>query len=86
MNENQQNEKEKNTSGGLLLSFIAGGIIGAAVALLYAPKTGKELRKNIKNKSGKLKVNAEDFINEAKQKVGDIINDGIKKSQRSKSK
>ena len=29
---------------GLIVGFIAGSIVGAAIALLYAPKAGKELR------------------------------------------
>jgi len=43
--------KEKNLSKGLLIGFLAGGAIGAIIALLYAPKSGKELRKDIKDKA-----------------------------------
>ena len=35
-------------SKGLLFGFLAGGVIGAVLALLYAPKSGKELRKDIR--------------------------------------
>ncbi len=31
-----------------VLGFLAGAIVGAAAALLYAPSSGDELRKNIK--------------------------------------
>jgi gas vesicle protein len=30
--------------GGLLVAFVAGAIVGAAVALLYAPASGEETR------------------------------------------
>ena len=33
----------------LLVPFLVGGVIGAGVALLLAPKSGKELRKDIKD-------------------------------------
>jgi gas vesicle protein len=37
--------------GGRLSWFLAGAIVGAAVALLYAPKAGKETRKLISKKT-----------------------------------
>ncbi len=43
--------QENNFGKGLMLGFLAGGAIGAAFALLYAPKSGKELREEIKSKS-----------------------------------
>jgi len=36
-------------AGAVLLSFFVGGIIGAGVALLTAPKTGQETRKMIRD-------------------------------------
>ena len=33
---------------GLMMGFLAGGIVGAVVALLYAPKAGRELRNDIR--------------------------------------
>jgi gas vesicle protein len=32
----------------ILVPFLAGGLVGAGVALLLAPKSGRELRKDIK--------------------------------------
>lgn len=34
---------------GILISFAVGGLVGAGAALMLAPKSGKELRKDIKN-------------------------------------
>ena len=36
---------------GLFIGLLTGSAIGAIVALLYAPKSGKELRKDIKIKT-----------------------------------
>lgn len=33
----------------LLTPFLVGGVVGAGIALLLAPKSGKELRKDIKH-------------------------------------
>ena len=34
-----------------VISFIIGAVFGAAVALLYAPQSGEELRANIRNEA-----------------------------------
>ena len=34
---------------GLLVPFLVGGFVGAGIALLLAPKSGRELRKDIKD-------------------------------------
>jgi gas vesicle protein len=38
--------------GGKLGWFVAGAVLGGAVALLYAPKSGKETREFINKKTG----------------------------------
>lgn len=39
-----------------IIGVLAGGIIGAAASILLAPKSGKELRKDILNKSAEATV------------------------------
>ena len=34
-----------------VISFIIGGVFGAAIALLFAPQSGEELRANIRNEA-----------------------------------
>src|SRR4030042_813798 len=67
---------------GLLLGFLAGGVIGAVVALLYAPKSGRELRKDIKMKTDEYIEDAEKYINDAREKAKHVINEGKKKSEK----
>jgi gas vesicle protein len=38
-------------NGGSLVWFIAGAAVGASIALLYAPQSGKETRRYIKKKT-----------------------------------
>ncbi len=45
-------EIEKKT-GSIMVPFLLGGLVGAGVALLLAPKSGKELRKDIKDVASK---------------------------------
>jgi gas vesicle protein len=66
--------------GKTLLSVLIGGAIGSALAFLFAPKKGEDIRKNIKN-------NFDDIVNQTKEKGRrlfnqsmDIVDDIIKES------
>ena len=74
-------QDDNGMTKGLLIGLLAGGIIGAVVALLYAPKPGKELRADIKNKAGELIDDAEEYVSVAKNKAVDIINEGKRRSE-----
>jgi len=67
---------------GLLIGLLTGGAIGAMLALLYAPKSGREFREEIKRKSGEALEGADQYLEVAKSKAVDIINEGKKKSER----
>ena len=51
-------ERETSITRSILISFAAGSLVGVGAALLLAPKSGKELRKDIKN----LAVEARDKV------------------------
>ncbi len=72
--------QEESTAKGFMIGLLTGGLIGAAIALLYAPKSGRELRADIKNKAGEIADDAEQYLTAAKHKAVDIINEGKKKS------
>lgn len=61
-----RHEHASGGTGKLLFGLIAGGTIGAALALLYAPEKGTRLRARISRKSGEL-------LDEAKGKVGEAV-------------
>ena len=54
------------SAGKVVCSFFIGGLIGAGVALLTAPKTGEETRRMIKELAEDVKEKAEDYIDQAK--------------------
>lgn len=50
--ESSKNRQEGNrNSGNAFLSAVLGGMLGAAAALLLAPKSGKEIRSKLKNQA-----------------------------------
>lgn len=63
-------------SGSMLLSFLLGGVVGAGLALLLAPQSGRETRQKIKEFADDVKDKTTSYIEEAKHKVTDIVDDG----------
>jgi gas vesicle protein len=64
------------SAGTVLLSFFMGGIIGAGVALLVAPRTGEETRKMIKDMAEEAKEKAESYYEQAKEKASSYVEKG----------
>jgi gas vesicle protein len=68
--------------------FAAGALIGAAVgavaALLYAPKSGKETRDDLKKKAKDMKDQAQVEADKAMKKANDVKDDVAAKADRLK--
>jgi len=60
---------ESNRIAGYLAAFAIGALIGTGVALLYAPRSGKETRELLAKKSRELKGKASDVLDDAKDFV-----------------
>jgi gas vesicle protein len=74
--------KENGFGKGLLMGFLAGGAVGAIIALLYAPKSGRELRNDIRTKTDEYLDEAERYLEEARDKAKMMINEGKRKSEK----
>ena len=64
-----------NGSGGIFLAFLAGGLVGAGLALLYAPVSGKEARERITGLAEDYRKKAEGYSGDLKQKVESFIDE-----------
>lgn len=79
MDENEErHEEETSRNIGLLVAgFALGAITGAIIGLLFAPKAGRELRKDIKEKSseyfGLAKEKVKEGLEVSKEKVGEAF-------------
>jgi gas vesicle protein len=65
---------------GLAIGAIAGGAAGALLALLYAPKSGKELRADLKDKADDFMGSAEEYLAKAKENAGQMVSDAKRRS------
>jgi gas vesicle protein len=73
-------EDSNGMTKGLLIGFLAGGVVGVLAALLYAPKSGKELRADIKRKASDIAESATDYMHGARAKTIDMVNEGKERS------
>ena len=74
-------EDNNGSAKSVLVGFLAGTVVGAIIALLYAPKSGKELRSEIKQKANDFKDDAGEYLKAARSKAVEIINDGKRRSE-----
>jgi gas vesicle protein len=61
--------KESSSSGAVIVAFALGAVAGAAVALLYAPSTGEEMRKRLAQRARE----GRDCVEQALRESGDAL-------------
>lgn len=62
---------DNSNVGGMLAAFSIGALAGAAVALLYAPRSGRETRDLLAQRACDLKDKAQDVITETKEMINE---------------
>lgn len=73
------------SAGSMILSFLLGGIVGAAAALLLAPQSGRETRLRIREFAGDVKDKAADYVEDVKEKVTSSVEKGKEYFEEKKS-
>jgi gas vesicle protein len=74
--------EERNSSAkSFMLGVITGGVVGGLIALLYAPKSGKRLRRDIMEKKDDIMDDVEHYIASTKDKAARLVTDGKKKAE-----
>src|SRR6266404_3153381 len=74
-------EEKSGLAKGLFIGFLAGSVIGAIAALLYAPKSGRELRTDIKRKAADIAEDATQYVKAARAKTFEVMNEGKTRSE-----
>jgi gas vesicle protein len=61
--------EEDNQGAAILVSFLVGGIVGAGLALLFAPQTGRKTRKQIVDLADDVRDYTTDYAKKLKSKI-----------------
>jgi len=70
-------DEEKGISAGtVLVSFVAGAALGAGLALLYAPKSGREMRESVADLTEDALDKIKEYAKEAQDKIKSALEDG----------
>jgi gas vesicle protein len=69
-------EEKGICAGTVLVSFVAGAAIGAGLALLYAPKSGTEMRETIADFAEDAVDKIKEYTKEAQDKIKTAIDEG----------
>lgn len=65
-------DRDKKIAAAALL-ILAGGIVGAGVALLFAPQTGQRTRKDILRYAKKSKIRAGEAVDDLSGNISDLV-------------
>jgi gas vesicle protein len=76
---------EGRGSGTVLLAFLLGGVVGAGVALIFAPQSGIETRKKLKDMADDVKDKTSGYIDETKDKMSSFVEQGKENIEGKKS-
>ena len=62
--------------GNIVVAFLAGAAIGGAIALLTAPRSGKETRAKIRDGADDLREKLQQIVAEAEGKIRQTVEEG----------
>jgi len=76
-----ERRREMRDNGGhstsaIFLSFLFGGLIGAGFGILLAPKSGREMRRQIRDLADETREKAYEYVDQAKDTVNSTVEKG----------
>src|SRR3954454_10469048 len=77
-------EREEG-GGSFLMGLLAGTVLGAGLGMLFAPKAGSELRSQLTDSANKLRSASEGPLQQAGEKVSQIVDRGRDAYDRARS-
>ncbi len=80
-----KNSSDETASGSKIMPFLAGvtlgAVVGAAIALLYAPAEGQELRRGAKEKFDDVTDGVGEILKKAKRSAEKMLRDGVEEAE-----
>jgi len=68
--------EEESGGGGFILGLLCGTALGAAIGLMFAPKTGSEIRQTLYDSTGDIRRKAYDAYGQATEQVNTAVEKG----------
>lgn len=67
---------EKSQVGNVLVAFLAGAAIGGGIALLTAPRSGRETREQLRGLAGETSERIRKIAEEAEERIANVLQEG----------
>jgi gas vesicle protein len=67
---------EKSQVGNVLVAFLAGAAIGGGIALLTAPRSGRETREQLRGLAGETSDRIRKIAEEAEERIANVLQEG----------
>lgn len=77
--------EREDGGGSFLMGLLAGTVLGAGLGMLFAPKTGSELRSQLSEQTGRLRSTANDAYSQASEKVSQMVDRGREAYERART-
>jgi gas vesicle protein len=68
-----------NSAGNVAIALFTGLAVGTIIGILFAPKSGKEIRNNLMDKGEKLMEMGKESVSDVVGKTKDLVESGKKK-------
>src|SRR5687767_16036766 len=65
--------EEETGGGGFVLGLLCGTALGAAIGLMFAPKSGSEIRQRLYDSTGDIRRRAYETYDQATEQVNNIV-------------
>jgi hypothetical protein len=76
--------EREDGGGSFLMGLLAGTVLGAGLGMLFAPKTGSEIRSQLGEQAGRLRSSANETYAQASEKVSQIMDRGREAYERAR--
>ena len=76
MSQELRHENHHGGAGAFVIGLLLGAAVGAGVALLMAPKSGKQTRDDLTERAKKVRESATESYHQATEKVGHLVDKG----------
>jgi gas vesicle protein len=78
--------ERENGGGAFLMGMLAGTVLGAGLGMLFAPKAGAEVRKQLSEQASRLRTTANDTIQQASEKLSQVSQQASEKINQASEK